>query len=62
MNYANITSLMKVKNKPNQSQLKPKQTQFLYLWQRSLFIMIAPLLAFAGKQGGEFDKEFCTWV
>ncbi len=28
MNYANITSLMKVKNKPKQTQLKPKQSQF----------------------------------
>ncbi len=27
MNYANITSLMKVKNKPKQTQLKPKQSQ-----------------------------------
>ncbi len=28
MNYANITSLMKVKNKAKQTQFKPKQTQF----------------------------------
>ncbi len=29
MNYANITSLMKVKNKPKLSQFKPIQTQLL---------------------------------
>ncbi|MBA7658586.1 hypothetical protein ES703_66545 [subsurface metagenome] len=31
---------------------KPKQSQFLYHWLRLLFIIVAPLLAFARKQGG----------
>jgi hypothetical protein len=45
----------------NVMQNKAKQSQFLYHWLGLLFIIIAPLLALARKQGGgEFDKEFCV--